>query len=392
MAGKQNSKKRHHYVPRFYLDGFTIPPEHRYIATLKKSDGILFSATSSKIALENDFYTINDDASLEDELAKLESKWKLVHNKLIIEKNPNSLSSQERLIYAEFLAYQLTRTGQYRERLNDGFRASFANLISSKPSEANKTIIKNTTSILSTVPYNIRVEDIVDDNTLQNSADRFGMSKEELTQCFRNMLQDRMQKLNYSRQTGVLPPGHNLSLESADATLTETVKKKHILELDGLAREYARQISNMNWIIIENKTSIPFCTSDNPVCLFDFTVLSSLRTETDKEDLQWVTKILGLVDLTTENGSLNPDLVVYFPLTPDLSLMGSVRVSSNQSTKFVFDKKESVKSYNNLFIFQAKEFLFSNQVDFSHIETLKSSNYITATVKRVIERSLSRSS
>ncbi len=315
----------------------------------------------------------------------------MVHNKLVTERNLNILSSQEKLAYAEFLSYQLIRTAQYREQLNDGARAYFSNITSPNPSEANKAIVKNVTSMLSTVLSSIRIEDIGDDSTLQKAADRFGMSKEKLTQRFRSMLQDRVQKLNYSSQTGILPSDHNLSLESADATLTETIKKKHILELDGLAQEYAKQINSMNWVIIENKTSVPFCTSDNPVCLFDFGIFSKPKTKTDKKDLQWVSKILGLVDLTDENGSPNPDLIVYFPLTPNLLVMCGKRTSNNQKTGFEFDKEESVKAYNNLFIFQAKEFLFSNQVDFSHIETLDSSNYITATVKRVIQKLLSPS-
>lgn len=113
-------KKRHHYIPRFYLDGFVDPYNKPYIWVYEKGSPNIIKATARSIAVKKHYYSFTtsngkrDSETFENILAKIEGKVAPIFQKI---KHHESLDDQERRSFATFLAYTMTRVPCYRENI-----------------------------------------------------------------------------------------------------------------------------------------------------------------------------------------------------------------------------------------------------------------------------------
>ena len=336
MAKKQGPPRRHHYVPQFYLKHFTMPPEHKYVASLKKSDGLSFSGASTKnVGLEIDFYTINGDPKFEDELKVLESEWSALHNLLVTEKNADALSETERKKYAEFIGFQLSRTVQFRNWLTNAVKLAFSPFIADEPGEEQRKAIRSTTGIMVHALNAINVEKLVDESMWNEVVQKQNKSKAEIIEMVEDIIKGHRNELEEASKTGVLPSDFRSDKKRIDERLAVVTKKKHVEGMAEFAEDKANRIEKMRWVVIENSTSVPLITSDNPVCITIPQVFQKSKEKSDKKRLRWVLDVMGLAEWDLPDGKPNSQIMVNFPLSPKLLLVAAQKKSDEGVTKYL---------------------------------------------------------
>lgn len=110
--------KIQHYVPRLYLKNFSIRKVDKFfINCYNKTNSTKFTTNIRNIAAENYFYDTDHDAEQEVEkiLGEFEGSCNISYEKLLQTEDLNSLSQEEKIAIAYFLAVQLVRTKEYRE-------------------------------------------------------------------------------------------------------------------------------------------------------------------------------------------------------------------------------------------------------------------------------------
>lgn len=123
MTKKNQTSRRHHFVPQGYLKGFAQQGKRIYVIPLDKSRR-RFSASVKDVALETDFYTLREPAIFEriDEAERQLSSLESLAIPLIrrIEKGHWRLSRSERVDLSRYIALQATRGPRPREQ-HEGF-------------------------------------------------------------------------------------------------------------------------------------------------------------------------------------------------------------------------------------------------------------------------------
>lgn len=120
MGKTITKKKRHHYIPRFYLKGFIDPNNEPYIWVYEKGSSNIAKATSQNIGVQKNFYSFNmpqtdkDSDTLEDLFAELEGLVAPIFQKVKARENINE---QERILFALFLAFTMTRVPNFRKNV-----------------------------------------------------------------------------------------------------------------------------------------------------------------------------------------------------------------------------------------------------------------------------------
>lgn len=116
-------KKSHHYIPKFYLKGFTESSESPYIWVYERGKAKPFRANISNVAHENYFYTLpvppdkTNHLSPEDYLAeKIEAPANPVIEKI---RNNRTLSDADRVNLSIYLAVMLKRIPRHRKRIQE---------------------------------------------------------------------------------------------------------------------------------------------------------------------------------------------------------------------------------------------------------------------------------
>src|SRR2546423_15005720 len=100
-------KKRHHYVPRFYLNGFIDPVNEPFIWVYQKGESQIIKATAENIALEKHYYSFTsptgekDSETFENALSEMEGKAAPIIAKI---KRGQTLNEDDRAVFAVFLA------------------------------------------------------------------------------------------------------------------------------------------------------------------------------------------------------------------------------------------------------------------------------------------------
>ena len=110
--------KRHHYVPRFYLDRFASSGRVR----VRRRDGNEFVTSTVNVAVESGFYAIESaTGSNADEIerwfSEIEGQAAQSIRKIAESGEPPVPGSHDQLLLAGFLALQVSRTPEQRERL-----------------------------------------------------------------------------------------------------------------------------------------------------------------------------------------------------------------------------------------------------------------------------------
>ncbi|MFX1518997.1 MAG: DUF4238 domain-containing protein [Promethearchaeota archaeon] len=133
----------------------------------------------------------------------------------------------------------------------------------------------------------------------------------------------------------------------------EAIKNSQIFSLFNETVDIAVILLNLKWTLLINKTSIPYCTSDNPVNLYNFINHKPYRS-------------LGFACR---------GINVYFPLTTDLSL----RFCDPSTYFFMPSKSEIIEEQdihfqNKLQAVRSNRFVFSKSGDFSLIRRIIKEN------------------
>jgi len=115
------AKKRHHYVPIFYLKGFTCTHEPERIWVYPTDGSSPFMVNVTRTAVEKYFYAARDeDGNFDPDTVEdfLDKKVEAPANPIIKKlRNRKRISQSEKKKLARYLAYMLTRVPANRERV-----------------------------------------------------------------------------------------------------------------------------------------------------------------------------------------------------------------------------------------------------------------------------------
>lgn len=106
----------HHYVPQFLLRNFTAGKKPQ-IWTYDKSTGNRFRSHVKSVAAERGFYDFafeGSEFSIEPSIAELEGKVSKIFKDICRKGSIGSLKDEDRILVAQFLALQFTRTRHWR--------------------------------------------------------------------------------------------------------------------------------------------------------------------------------------------------------------------------------------------------------------------------------------
>lgn len=116
MTENQNLPKRNHYVPQFYLRGFSLDGEN--VFRLDKTTGEIKKLPIPVIGFQKDLYTYTSTngkkESLEDMFSQMERLAAYAIQKL---RNGDQLTGQERADLSMFLSSQMVRTPAFQNQL-----------------------------------------------------------------------------------------------------------------------------------------------------------------------------------------------------------------------------------------------------------------------------------
>lgn len=111
MAGK-----RQHFIPRFLQRGFSIERNGKYFTNWYRKDYSKNNMIIENIGLENKFYSIFDDSSVDDKMTKEETyKYSRIVNGLL----EQTFDLKDRKALSEFICHMEIRTKNIRDNLID---------------------------------------------------------------------------------------------------------------------------------------------------------------------------------------------------------------------------------------------------------------------------------
>lgn len=113
-------KKRHHYLPIFYLEGFIDPTNEPYVWIYEKGNSSVRKATANNIGVQKGFYTFTtkergkDSNTIENAFEKVETACAPVLRKI---RNFKNLNKKEKSNFSLFLALMILRVPNFRENI-----------------------------------------------------------------------------------------------------------------------------------------------------------------------------------------------------------------------------------------------------------------------------------
>jgi hypothetical protein len=132
---------RDHYVPQFLLKKFSVSAKNDQVFAYDKWEDTEFPTNVGNICSENDYNYIEVETIIE----KLETPTKIIIDKILKEKNLNSLTKEEKDTLKSFSIVQLYRTRKFRESLKQQMFQELDDEILAK--DITSKIIKDHTEI-----------------------------------------------------------------------------------------------------------------------------------------------------------------------------------------------------------------------------------------------------
>ena len=114
-------KKKHHYIPQFYLEGFIDPKNHPFVWIYEKGKDCVFKSKPENIAFEKHYHSYitttgeKDTETIEDLLNKFETPAAPIFEKLRLFHMPNE---EERKTFSCYLGISLTRVPNFRKNVD----------------------------------------------------------------------------------------------------------------------------------------------------------------------------------------------------------------------------------------------------------------------------------
>jgi len=216
-------KKKHHYVPVFYLKGFVDPHNKPYIWIYEKGNLDVRKASARDIATQKHYYSFTtpegerDSETFEKILGKIEGKAAPVIKNI---KERKALTNEQRVWFAFFLAFTMTRVPSFRENIE----------------RATGEIMKKANQIWASYPAGF--ESMIE-KFEKDTGNKIEMPVEELRKF-------------------VLEGQYDVKVDS-----------QFSLAMILIAKALAPIFYNMNWAFLEATEDYKFVTSDNPLSFFD---------------------------------------------------------------------------------------------------------------------------
>lgn len=216
-------KKRHHYVPQFYLEGFVDPRNQPYIWVYEKGNSEIRKAKAENIAFEKHYYSFTkpsgekDTETFENAFADLESRAAPILEKI---KKEEALSDQEKGLFSYFIAYSMTRVPNYRKNVER---------------IAGKLMKRDMLTIAS------------DPEGMRAKAEKLSKERSERMKELIDVFLKRVSNGEYE----------------------DRKYKEFSLDMMKLAKDFTPIIFEMNWAFLRATDEYKFVTSDNPLYYFD---------------------------------------------------------------------------------------------------------------------------
>ncbi|PDZ39412.1 hypothetical protein CON18_14605 [Bacillus cereus] len=312
-------KRGQHYVWRYYLTAWTDKLEQ--LVCLR--NGNLFSTNPKKIAKERDFYRLRN-------LSKKEMATVLYfingHGNKVSQKMDKQWLSA---CVSPFLKKEeLVRKGEWDDKQEEEFDVHITNFAENYHSKIEDHAL----------PYL--------DHLKNSNIDFLNSGEDKLRFMYFISLQYMRTKMlkNNIQEAVRAAQKQNKIQEPIDHTFIDNIwSVLYVI----FARRIAFKISLDNshrFLILKNKSTIPFITGDQPV----------INTLTDYSDY-------------TETEKLE----LYYPITPSLSLLITPSRNGNKDQSILEVQEDEVKLYNDLIFKASYELLFSN--DGSVLQSFKNS-------------------
>ena len=118
-----NTSKRHHYLPRFYLEGFS---NTNILYVYDRKDDQYRKQTPLNTAIQKHYYTIDQkdgkkNIEIEKMLSQLEGNTKKVINNIMLRR---TLSNTDKTIMSLFISFQWTRIPDFECMVNESMRSN----------------------------------------------------------------------------------------------------------------------------------------------------------------------------------------------------------------------------------------------------------------------------
>lgn len=295
------AKKRHHYIPQFYLNGFIDPTNKPYIWVYdKEGDGIIKS-TAKDIAVTEHYFSFKnmdgakDSETIENFVSNLEG---IVSNVLKKVLKGDALTNNDRADFGYFVSLMMVRTPNFRRNIETAF------------AEVAKKVMEFSAASKNGFEATVKRYEKETGNDL-------GMPVEEARQVYLNLDKHYQLKTNPQVSLGML-----------------------LSHMD----DYARLFFNMKWLYLKATEDYKFLSGDNPLYYSDPTH--------DHHSFYGV-------------GLCNKNIEVTLPLSKDLCALGTwhgrdgylqatnqvVKVANQRtvvaSSRFVFgsERLEALKSF-----------------------------------------------
>lgn len=357
-------KKSNHYVPQLYLKNFSEKhSDGKYkLYRLTIDSNHVDKNEPKRFACIEYFY----DHNLENWFMKKESQWSKVNEKIIKRKTIEKLTDIERNQYSKFLGYLLARTEYYRNRAYNMARIVIAGQSASNPNEFFKEKNKQLFSgILKALPQ--LFASVIEEN---NWEDQYRVYCKEINEVMVKIYN----KVNEVKVSGVIQK--DFAIDINHSSLIDKIKEVHIEKIHEIARIICNAIIQMRWVVLENKTNKLFIASDNPVCVLTKSlfvnniyfskskdVFAKNHTSDLAELFRHLFSLKGDVDWLLPDGKINPDIIILFPISANLVLLG-INTKDALKDKICITDEAAIEYYNMLITAQANKYIFSKDGTF----------------------------
>lgn len=313
------TKKKHHYIPQFYLDGFT-DLNNGHVWVYEKGNLNIRKAKTGNIAFQKHYYSFvtkegnKDSETLENAFAEMEGKAAPVFQKI---KKCERLGEQERAIFACFLAFSVVRVPKFRGYVESDIAKSYKSLI--KIGASHSGWLKS----------------------IMESVER-----------------DTREKINIEElQEYILHGSYNIK-----------VNPQYSLKMFKLVEDLIPIFYGMKWTFLIATGDYKFVTSDNPLFWCDPThnpYIHSIYHLVNAISLEsfifYIKKLFSWSNPVTPSrsvGLLNKDVEVTFPISRDVAFLGTWKIKGGDYLKA---NNYMIKDLNYRTITSALRFVYSSQ-------------------------------
>lgn len=300
-------KKNQHYVPEFYLKNWTIEGKNQIYVYDKKTKKS-FLTNVNNVASERYFYDIDWLGILTDE----DLKTCGIHKEDV-----ENLAKEQFL--ENFFANDIE--GDFKNRITS---------IIDRVSKMNRWEIRN--CFFLNIPDKVYLSYHLSLQLLRVKAMRSRM--EEESDCIEQILRD----IGASNQ---VVEKYTIRNNQISYLQSKMIADKNVI------KDFILSFCDLTWVLLVNRTNLPFFTSDNPI-----------GTQAHIQH-----------PFLSMRGLKSPGVEVFFPLSPQILLLmldGKYHKLLNyERTIREIDLVDVIEYYNSLQFYESERYFFSNTNDFS---------------------------